>query len=156
MADIKIPVSDATDKQLREFVTVFLQLDIKDTAKREQMLAKMSEAGWTMPFITMANPEPELSGSRPSGYGQSRKNERGEDEIKILINASDKQGGDNPAFLSLNGTGIYVPRGEECWMPVKYLPCLTDAVEFVYDTDDDGAPKHPPRKVQSYPFQVIA
>lgn len=156
MADIKVQITDASDEQIRGFVTVFLALDIKPAAKREQMLAKMSEAGWSMPFITVAESEPEVSGSSKASYGQTRKNAKGEDEIKVLINASDKQGGDSPVFLGLNGTGIYVPRGEECWMPEKYLSCLKNAVEDFFDTNEDGEAIHPPRKILSYPFQTVA
>lgn len=173
MALTRLPIADATPEQLRTFAETVLQLTVPARATQQSILGKIGEV-WTQDTILIddaASGEPvgaQRSGNmvnvRPRVDKDDKPvmttNDKGEpvqeEEVHVLIHVSDKPGGDEPVFVSINGRGMYVPRGEKCWVPRKFIGALIDAVELHYPeyTGGDGGLEKP-REVPSYPFSFV-
>jgi hypothetical protein len=167
----QIPIEEATLPDLRAFAQNVLQIEVPERANKQAVRGKIADAGWTMGHIVLDDASGiDLPGARDRESGlvnvRPRLTEAGEpvlnsdgepeNEIKVLVHTSDKPGGEDPVFVSINGRGMYVPRGQNVWVPEKFVGALKAAEEKhypEYDGGDGGLGK--PRLVQSYPFSYV-
>jgi hypothetical protein len=153
-----IPIDDADVGQLRAFATTVLGLELGGRENIPTLRAKIAEANWTRDVITVteggAAPPSSPSGSH---YLTTRVNAKGETEVKIRLHAQDRPGGDEPLPVSVNGLAFYIPRGEPCFVPEKYIEVLKNAQEDVYESYAGGmGGLGEARRVPSYPFSYEA
>lgn len=177
MAIKQIPIDEALIDDLRSFAEVVLGLEVPKRATEQTIRGKIAEAGWTRDVIVLDDasagiptgsqnnslvnirPREDDKGNAIMGEGPDGEPEQ-EREIKILVHTSDKPGGDEPVFASVNGRGIYIPRGERVWVPEKFVRVLDDAVELHYpeydpNKNDGRGGLDAPREVKSYPFSFV-
>lgn len=157
MSDIKIPVGEATAAQLREHATLRMGLEIDGRASANTILAKMREAGFDGEEITVLLPDaPTVPRVDPEEVG-NRKTVNGRKFRRINIPRQDIPGGEEPVPVGVNGRVMFVPRGEDCWVPEDYIEVLNHAVQAIYEAYDGsnqlGLRK--PRMVKSYPFSYV-
>lgn len=162
-----IPLVEATEDQLRTFATTILGLDIHHAAKTESITAKIKQA-WTKDTIPVPNPVE--TSEAPAGTPPQNPNpapvmteapkpaprtnsSKGDPLVRMYMERSDKEGGDRPVPVSVNGSTMLIPRGEECDVPYRYYLVLINAVRTVFEPDDDGELQ--PRDVLAYPFRVV-
>jgi hypothetical protein len=159
-ARIKKPITEATVGELRDFAIIDMGLDdVKPGDKRETIIAKLAQAGYNIPTITIANPEAVIAPKEASAIGGQRrpgKNPGDPDDIRIMLHKTDKAGGSRPVPVGVNGRIMLIPRGEQVWVPEPYVQVLKNAVELQYppyDSDGDflGGLKEP-EEVPAYPF----
>ncbi len=56
----------------------------------------------------------------------------------VNIGNQDRSGGDEPVFVAVNGTAMYVPRGDNVDIPYEYKHVLDNAIKGVPQVDKDG------------------
>lgn len=151
---------DCTAEELSDFLQVVMGVEVKGKETKQQLLAKLTQIGWAVPFITVAAPEAAPSredGDRPSMSTRIvKKGGKDRKEIRIMIHANDKPGGDRPVPVGVNGVMMLIERGKACWVPEEYVHVLINAVEIIYPEYDQNADmlgglSHP-KPVPSYPF----
>lgn len=161
----RIDIESASAAELRKFGRVALGLDIAETLNKPQILGKLQEAQYTQPFILLEE-QPAPPGApapsngrvtrpavRANGEPIRREDGRQMIETRIIINRSERPGGDEPVQVGVNGRLMLIPRGEAVFVREDYLEALEHAVEDVYDPYDGGiGGLKKPRQVQSYPF----
>lgn len=76
----------------------------------------------------------------------------GDPKVTLVLNRTEEKGGNRPLFVSVNGVGMLIPRGEKVSIPFRYYLALLNAVGIQYDQDEEGELES--REVQSYPFNV--
>lgn len=157
----QIPLSEATAGQLRQFATTVLGLEVAKNSTGQQLLGKIEQAGWNKEHIVAEDEESIAAGEAHGSASRllnTRKNEKtGRPEVRILIHETEKPGGSDPVFASVNGRGIYIPRAEAVWIDEKYLEVLQHSEELVYpeydpDKDNGMGGLGEPRRVSAYPF----
>lgn len=154
--------SRASKEQLLTFAGLVLQIDVDETMTKEQVLAKIEEAGWqrdTIPTLHRPSSLPQMSdatgSARPRPFDHDFQSKgKARPCIKIRVNTEDKPGGDRPVFVAVNGNGMHIPRGKTEPIPVEYVEALENAEELVYEPSVEGLPE--PRIVKSYPFSYVA
>lgn len=173
----KVKIADASVDQVRRFARVDLGLEIHENANKQGIVGKMREAGYSLDFVFIdaqaEPPTPSGANLRPGGPRQIRPRIRVEngEEVRVLdpetkepqsevclqVHTQDKPGGEEPVFISVNGRGMWVPRGETVWIPTSYAHVLENAKEEVYEpyNGEGNGGLRPPREVQSYPFSYI-
>ena len=150
-----IPIGEATEAQLREFAQDTLGIEIKASAKIEQVRAQVEQA-WDrdIPIIEAA-PKPTLAGDQPVPVTDTQQDPV-EGKVRINIGIQETAGGNDAVPVGVNGRIMLIPRGKDVDIPESYLEALQHAVTFKYDALEDGMGINPvPRKVQLYPFQII-
>jgi len=167
MKQARILIESATPKQLRDFAEIVLGLEIKGNENAAIMKGRLVEAGYAVDTITdiaKDNENASQNALQPSMVNESRRiGENGSPETRIIIPESERDAGDMPVPVGVNGVTILIPRGLPSWVPDEYVEALRNAVEFVYDEfkgqkaangiDLGGLSK--PREVQSYPFSIV-
>lgn len=153
----KILLAEATADELRTFGHVFLGLEIKGNESRNVMLGKLSEAGYTLPFIQLTDPVVPTGATTMDGPRSIRTRPDGVREARIVVHVQDRPGGDQPVPVGVNGRHMLIPRGEPVFVPEPYIEALDHAEEYVYDEYDpdlDGGlgGLSQRRTVKSYPF----
>jgi hypothetical protein len=73
-----------------------------------------------------------------------------------MINITEGNGGSDRVPLGCNGSIMLVDRGVEQDIPLRFFESLKNSVEWRYESLPDGGINPVPRKVMSYPYQVIA
>jgi len=154
----RIEIADATAEQLRQFGSIILGLQLGGTENRQTMIAKFSEAGYGPDFINLGDPATAPVGSpKEGGAFNSRLNERGDTEVRIVIHKQDKAGGEEPVPVAVNGRSMWMPRGVPHLVPETYVEVLDHAIEKIYpeyDPSENGGRGGlgEPRLVHAYPF----
>ena len=152
-----IPITEATEPQLRSFAIDTLGFTINATAKIETVRARIQQA-WNKPEIpiqeskpeppqaeTKAGPQPVTDAQRAPGDGM----------VRLILGVTEEAGGADDVQVGVNGKVMLVPRGKEIEIPEAYFESLAHAVTHKYDALPDGGMNPIPRKVQLYPFQVL-
>ena len=158
-APTRIPLDEATPEQIRTFCRVVMGLPIADRENVPTMRAKLEKADYTLDFINLPQTAAPPSGhtSATEAFNTRINPKTGQKEIRILVHVQDRAGGDEPVPVNVNGSNFFIPRGEPCWVPEKFVGALADAKEKQYDEYDparDGGRGGlgEPRYIQSYPF----
>jgi hypothetical protein len=156
----RLPIDEADASQLQAFATVHLGLELGGRENRPTLRSKIAEAGWDKDFIVVE--EASAGASVPTGsghYTNTRPSDKhpGEVDVKIMVHTSTAADGEQPVFVSVNGSAMLIPRGEPSWVPQRYVEVLEHAVEQVYDASPDGGRGGlpAPRAVPSYPFSYV-
>lgn len=154
------PIEQATKQELLDFARTYRGLDVHHASGKATIIGTLRASGFNGDMIDVADQAPRAvqepdydtttgSHERPAGMGDRKM-------VIIYIPAQDKPGGDDPVFVQCNGRAMFIPRNEECPVPVEYVEILRNAVEWEYEVRSDGLGLLPPRSVPSYPFQTIA
>jgi len=74
--------------------------------------------------------------------------------VEILIERTEGRDGERPVFVSVNGVGQLIPRGEPVKVKMKYVKVLENAVAERFSQDEKGDMKS--YKAMQYPFRIIS
>lgn len=165
----RVMIENATEKQLRDFVTIIMGLEIKDGATKDDMTSLLEVAGYNLPDIpTMqrADEAPLFSDATGSPRPRTFKHKFGGKErdcVAIFINQEDKTGGEEPVPVSVNGVQLWIPRGARHVVPAEYVEVLENAEKFVYAPLSANATLaemeqglREPRIIKEIPFSYVA
>ena len=159
----KIPIREATEKELREFASGTLGMTIKSTAKLETVRARI-QAAWDKDEITVPDhevPETEQEAKdrsvpqAPTPITEAQK-PPAEGMVRLIVHVSEEAGGSAAIQLGVNGKIMLVPRGEEVEIPQRFYEVLCHAITHKYESMPDGGMDPIPREVSLYPFQRVA
>lgn len=155
----KVPIAQASQKQLLHFARNVLQLDVpRDNATPNEIKAKMKAAAYNEDFIEyeaegvdepkrIVDTKP-LDGEVIAPNGKPA-------TVKIQIAIGHDKGDDQPVYVGVNGKGMFIPRGEPVEVPYPYFEALNNARQYRYDSDDQHGLR-PPVEVPTYPFSVLS
>ena len=165
-----IPLEEATHNQLKWFATAILGIaDLTGKENGVTLKAKIKQA-WDKDSIFVMEPDPKYGDNPdstgnprnatmmefPSGTGKMR------ECVRINIPIMDPKlhpGGDEDVKVSVNGTAMLIPRGQDVVVPVEYVEVLEHAVQFVYDEYDENSDMmgglKAPRLVHNYQFNYV-
>ncbi|GAB5434794.1 MAG: hypothetical protein EpisKO_41640 [Epibacterium sp.] len=165
----RVMIEDANEKQLRDFVTILMGLEVKADATKDEMMNLLEVAGYHLPDIpTMqrADDAPLFSDATGAPRPRTFTHKFGGKErecVAIFINQEDKPGGEEPVPVSVNGVQLWVPRGERCVIPAEYVEVLENAEKFVYAPLSASATMaemeqglREPRIIKEIPFSYVA
>lgn len=169
-----VKVEEASREELFAFAKNILQLDIDGRATKDTLLQKISAAGWKKPtipsLVSVNNPPPVHDDGLPMPYKVetvrvndiSNKNagERTRRYFALRIETNDGPGGKEPVSVSVNGRGIYIPRGVPVAVAEEYVEVLQNAVQLSYPENKDVGPHDSgglknPTEVPRYPFSFV-
>jgi hypothetical protein len=169
-AEIKrIPITDASVSDLREFASTIMGLEIKENAPKPAIIAQLKSAGYAADYITLTTfaQMPTVSHLTENGSpqrratGRKRRDLDGNDyevfEEKINVHTSEQPGGDKPFPVSVNGVTMLLPRGQDIWVPTEFIEALNNAVYWVYpewDGTGEGGLSEP-QNVKAYPYSRV-
>ncbi len=74
--------------------------------------------------------------------------------VEIFIDTREEPGGDSPVWISCNGQGIWIPRGQNAMIRYKFVHILENAVQTVYEQTEENGPMVP-REVPAYPWRLV-
>jgi hypothetical protein len=136
---IQKDIADCSLGEIRGFLSDVLGVpDLHGRETLVQLQAKLAQVGYTVKFITVpfeyAASMPDAV--RPTDTDRYRTNEDGSKSVKIIIQTSDRAGGDRPVPVGVNGRIMLIPRGTPVWVPESYVEVLKHAVEHAYDEYD--------------------
>ncbi|MBP2230823.1 hypothetical protein J2847_004132 [Azospirillum agricola] len=158
--DITVKIATATVEQLRYHAGVVLGLDLgpNPNIKAETLRAKISSAGYGRDEIVVPDSlgdagETPAADQVPAHAVDPGSYQRGP-RAQILIERQEGPGGDRGVFVAVNGKSIIIPRGKPCDVGVPYVEALQNAVQTVYDMDDEGNISS--RDVPLYPMRVLS
>lgn len=171
-----ITIDDATKDQLTTFAATYLGMTLDKTMTKAAMIAKIKQA-WANDQIFVheeAPDEPIPQGAPPpkpandnerGGMVAANDNQHithqlrslgGKDDpvVRIRLEPREDDDGGPGLFVSVNGRGMILPRGQEIDIPYRYVEVLRNAVETRHRPDADGTPI--PRDVTAHPFQILS
>lgn len=167
-----IPLKDATHAQLFRYATVNLNLpsvqpNTGDDKLRERIKAATGE---NVIYAQASVDDDEPIGKRPRTPVNTT-NQRAKKDIvmdplrfaykdpRFLINiaAERGKGGKTPVAVSVNGTCMLLPRGEDIEVPARYFFALRLAVATIIEDifDDKNMPVRQETEVPQYQFSVL-
>lgn len=151
----RVTIEQATAQQLRDFAALMYGIPIGGTENKATMLGKLQAVGYTkddIPVVKAAEPGAPKGAAVPGGV---ELNDAGKECLRITIPEEDKDGGQEPVWVSVNGVGMFIERGKPQLVPLPYIEALQNAVQYVYPqyTGGEGGLQEP-RKVHSYPFSA--
>lgn len=178
MSKIKVKISEATAEQLQQFAIEATGGNFSgQTIEKLRAQAKAANSGEDtfeilgkdVDNIELGTPQPPRKiraevisdGSADSDgldsedvpFAPAEKPDRGDELIPIMIQISDKEGGQRPVPVAVNGTAILIPRGKPCEVKRKYVEVLAHAIEQHAVLDDQGRIIGM-REVHAYPFSI--
>ncbi len=145
-------LADATMPELRHFAEALCMPESPKNILIETLRAKIA-AQWDKDEIFIV--EEDLD--QPTAESEAPSEDDSPFDI-IFIEKTEEVGGTEPVWVSVNGRGQWIPRGEEVQVRHPYTHVLENAVRTVYDQEPDakGLPgEMVPREVKAYPFRVI-
>lgn len=163
------PIEEATDRELTDFLLNVLQIDGAKVAKlktREKLLAEITAAGWTQAHVlVMIEAERDVpavaegEGITPRPVAQqldaTKGNHHYKDDptIEIEIGETPLPGGNEPAYFSVNGRNLVIPRNRVWAIPYRFYTTILDAHE-VHTRQDPDTRELVHSKVTNYPISV--
>lgn len=160
-----VAIDEATLDQLKEFATNTLGLSYHHTANTTHMLSMIRQVH-TKDTIQVADTDAQaaqtmqdpasLTQTQPSAGKEMNAVKSSKDpKVTIMIPLSEKEGGDRPVPVGVNGKQMLLPRGKDIVIPYRYYEALLNAVktEHVQDPNDDQY-EIKSREVPAYGFQV--
>jgi hypothetical protein len=126
-----ILIADATQKQLFQYATVNLGLEVDESAT----VADLKELIATVSDDDSIEVDVEEKPKRKP----AKKAVNAAPEIICITLAADQS---NPTgkqqHVTVNGVSIWIPIGEKCHIPMKYYDALMDAKTEIFPTDSEG------------------
>lgn len=155
-----ILLADATKDEMQRFAIEHLGFQRSPNTILEETLRAKIAAAWDKEEITIIVQD---EGTHQS-VGQSAENApeavKTDDEfVTINISKTEEDGGDQPVWASVNGRGMWIPRGEDVRVRKCYEHVLENAVRTVYDQKPaaNGQPgEMVPRQAPAYPFRRVS
>ena len=154
----KRPLNSLTDAEMARYCQVVQNMPVEHTTSRARMMAGLAAIGIkgdTLVDIPAAagpgpTPTPAIPPSAPGADP--------DEFVLINVHASEMPGGQEPVFVGVNGTGIWIPRAQPVRIKRKFMQSLAHAVRTVHDPDlaNPLGGTLPPRDVPDYPFSVMA
>lgn len=154
MAKVKIPVDTATKADLRAFAIELGIGTLPNSWNREQILSRVQQTGFNGSHIEIEQEAPEANDLARQQMNRVAEAE-GDKFIEINIHVSEAQGGDEPVYVSCNGRGCRLPRGENIVIPERLYESLKNAVADVFDPLKEGGISTTPRRVPRFPHSVL-
>ena len=153
----RVPIAQASQKQLLHFARNVLQLDIpRDNATPNEIRAKMKAAAYNEDFIEYEAEgvdEPKrISDAKPLEGEIITPNGKPE-KVKLQIHVQDTPAGDQPVFASVNGKAMFIPRGEVVEVPYAFYEALNNAKQYRYGSNTQEGLSQP-IEVHTYPHSV--
>lgn len=154
----KIPVTDATDAQIKAFLERSLGVPkIHPATKRETLLKKLAELhdGDTIEADDNVVSLPkEHAAAHQNARALSGTSFKDAPKVVVKIHMQDGPVGSQKVFLGVNARGMLVERDKPQPIPYPYYEVLANAVETQTYQNEDGEDEL--RHVQAYPFQVLS
>lgn len=170
------PLKDVTDDELLTFARFAHGLmDLNGRHGRSTILAKLAEAGWepsderSVTIFNTLSPEsnaahtPGVTYRKHMGKGQWVECEAGEKDEHgrviaepgryVTVMKGREDDGGQPVYTNVNGSVMFIPRGEKVWVPLKNIEVLENAVEYYYAESLTGLTETPV-EVPVYPFSA--
>lgn len=162
-----VQLEAATMKQLMDFATIMMGLDVPKSAKtKAEVLTIIEESGWlkdTIPTFQKAAEIPVLCDSdgnpRPRTFMHEFNGGAERECVAINIPDTDKPGGQEPVPAAVNGSQMWIPRNKRVVIPVEYVEALENAEQFIYAETKQGMNEEglrEPQIVKAYPFSYVA
>ena len=158
MGQIKVRFDEASPKQLRQFASETLGIQIAENCNLGTCQAKVREA-WKPDFILLLD---DTAPAEPAGASPPTQETAGVDGpkpgyVRIVINETEAPGGADRVKLGVNGKAMLIDRNVPSDIPRPYYLVLLEAYEHRYEMMEDGKSMNPvPRKIARYPFSLIA
>lgn len=170
-----VKLEDATADQLRLWCMMYLGQSMPPNTKPETMAAKLRAIGHEE-FEVEENAGGAVAERLPSSRGAGpapNAPQTVEDYLALypkgvpdltgmrdppvimMIPHQDKEGGQRPVFVGVNGTSYTIPRGKNVSVPWRYYLALKDAVEATYQPDPNDHYSLIRTDTPSYPIQVV-
>jgi len=146
----QIPINEASAKDLADFATANLGLEVNFRMGSAAIRAKMATTGYTKDYIEIEEAEPVAPAPVAEGAAPRK-------FVIIMIAAQETPGGSEPVPVSVNGRAMWIERSKPSRVPIEYYQALMNAVKYVYDPDP--GPKGgllPARAVTTYPVTLLA
>lgn len=149
-------LTEATDDEVRLYARISHGLEVDGRFGREKILTMLADAtGMDVNredlqiVIHDGNPQtPTVTGGISSYRVYDPAEEKWVDcdstdegarlGMKINIPTEDREGGARPVYTNHNGKAFLIPRGKPVWVPMEYVNILQNAIETVYDMDENG------------------
>lgn len=149
-----VKLSDATDAQLRQFATEVLGLPVPNAERGAALRARIASVYDKDEIALPEAPQP-AQGRRPTASAADPAAGEEEPMLTIIINKTEEAGGADPVWVSVNGRGMWIPRGERCKVKKRYVDVLVNAVRTAYEQPE--GPKGPmiAREVPAYPYSIL-
>lgn len=139
----RIPFSDATAAQLREFASLTLGLEVHPSMNSVTLIAAIQKADWKNDFITLDERDEQPKPAQPRGQDPALPEDLEDDPakdpiIQVLVSEGSDDMGKEAIYLGNGNDRILVPRGK--WSPLRfrYLSPLKDAIQTIYKQDTDS------------------
>ena len=156
------PIEEATDDELAGFLTRILQVEgVAKLKTREKLLAAITAAGWTLPHVTVLveaerefQPDEGVAVRREAQELASLKTShhyRDDPVVEVEITETSLPGGNEPAYVSVNGHNLVIPRNKVWKLPYRFYLALKDAHE-VRVTQDHETRELIYTKITNYPM----
>jgi hypothetical protein len=155
MAIKRIPIDSASAAQLAAFAALNLGLDVQSGSSANKLRGQINAAGYDKDFIEIDTDEAAASAPRAKAqafndYAAGTRPTK----VRLIIQSQPGPGGDEPVFVSVNGSAMYIPRGKEAEIPYRYYEALNNARSVTHENDDREGLKNA-REVPVYPFSVL-
>lgn len=119
--------TECTAQELRSFAELVMGLDIPAKCNAPTILNKIREGGVEALSLDI----PDAAGERTADVKKIQASPEieaaADDEMVaavILIPVKPGKGGDRPCEVSHNGSVMFIPRGQKCVVPIKYVHVL--------------------------------
>jgi hypothetical protein len=147
----QIPISSASKKQLREFLT-HLGGTPTNFDNEVKLIEKIRAQDYDAAHIIVGEPAPAATKAAP-GKPTPRADIK-EPTCDLTIHTAEGPGGKRHVFVGVNGKAMLIPRGKRSdGVKIRYLEALNLAQETKFEFDED-AKANLPRDMPSYSFQV--
>lgn len=145
-----IDINEATGPQLVAFAQTVLNIEgVTPNLSKAQMIAKIRATGYDKPTIDVEEAAPAKAATIAPGGASER------EMVTVFIPSNDAPGGTEPVFVSVNGSGMLIPRDVNSDIPIEFYVALKNAVRQVYTPMPDGGISEP-KNVPAYPFSRVA
>jgi hypothetical protein len=159
----KLPLAEASDEQVRSFLTEFLQVELtpEQSASRAHMEAALTKV-WTQPWITVAaEPEAAVQAAGPTASPTPKVTLPGvlakysdQPMVELEIGETSYPGGAEPAAVIVNGDRLVIQRNQRTKIPYSFYEALKHSHQ-VDIRQDPNTMQLTEQKVTNYPVSHL-
>lgn len=160
----RVAIGEASDHDLRQFAVISLGLDVPPRETREKLIARI-KATYTadeivLPKATDMRERLDEVARTTRPVPEEQRDPEAPDEVEVRIKVHTAQNDAKPVWVSVNGRGLWVPRGESVWLKERYVAVLEQAEQLVYPEYDMSlngglGGLGEPSAVKLYPFSYV-
>jgi len=154
-----ILLADATKDEMQRFAVEHLGFQRSPNTILEETLRAKIAAAWDKEEITIIVQDDAAAQSSEQAATQASEAVDDDEFVTINIAKTEEDGGDQPVWASVNGRGMWIPRGEDVRVRKCYEHVLGNAIRTVYDQKPaaNGQPgEMVPRQAHAYPFRRVS